>query len=78
MPGFVGLVQSDPDQNLSKMFSALLTPMDRGGRLRTEQKVDAGGQWGLGHVHLGVFQKEPQLDWEFASMDPFRELFRPL
>ena len=70
MPGVVGLIQSGPDQNISKMFADMLAPMDRGGRLLTERSVDSGGHWGLGRVHLGVFQKDPQLVRKFAIQVP--------
>ncbi len=49
----------------------MLGPMRRGGRLREETQVDAGGRFALGRLHLGVLQPDPQLD----TSGPIRTLF---
>jgi asparagine synthase (glutamine-hydrolysing) len=61
MPGLVGAVQSMPGQEVQPVFEALLSPLQRGGRLQTETHVAAHGQWALGRVHLGILQPSPQL-----------------
>src|SRR6478672_8273226 len=42
--------------------------MDRGGRLVSEIASDPRRQWGLGRVHLGVLQPDPQLNGAAGSV----------
>jgi asparagine synthase (glutamine-hydrolysing) len=71
MSGLVGAVQRTPGQEARRVFEALLSPLQRGGRLQTEVRVASDGQWALGRVHLGVLQPLPQL----ADSGPLWVLF---
>ena len=61
VPGLLGVVGRTHTQNVVPHFEAVFAAMNRGGRLVTEMRADAQGQWALGRVHLGVFQPEAQL-----------------
>ena len=43
MSGLVGAVQRTPGQEARRVFEALLSPLQRGGRLQTEVRVASDG-----------------------------------
>ncbi len=61
MPGVLGAVQKNSGQDVQPVFTAMLAPLQRGGRLRYETCIAPDKQWALGRVHLGVLQPTPQL-----------------
>jgi asparagine synthase (glutamine-hydrolysing) len=61
MPGVLGIASKVPLPDLPEVYRNLAAPMDRGGRLRSESRVDPTGRWALGRFHLGVLQPDPQL-----------------
>ena len=61
MPGLIGAIQKTPGSEVGPVFEALLSPLQRGGRLQTETRVASDARWALGRVHLGTLEPSPQL-----------------
>lgn len=71
MPGVLGVVQRTGGHDVRAVLTAMLAPLQRGGRLRSETALAADNQWALGRIHLGVFQPQAQL----IPTEPIQVLF---